>query len=119
MPRSRGAVAGRNRHKKILKASRGNFGGRGKLFTAANETYLRALNYAYAHRRTKKRDFRKLWIVRINAAARENGMSYSAFMGGLKNAGVEINRKLLAELAVTDAAAFAQLAEVARTNRTA
>ena len=114
MPRARGVVAGRNRHKKVLKASKGNFGGRSKLFRAANETHLRALNYAFAHRRAKKRDFRKLWIMRINAAAREQGMSYSAFIFGLKKANVDINRKVLAELAVADSQAFARLAEVAR-----
>ncbi|NNF08223.1 MAG: 50S ribosomal protein L20 [Candidatus Eisenbacteria bacterium] len=114
MPRARGVVPGRNRRKKVLKASKGNFGGRSRLFKSANETYLRSLNYAYEHRRAKKRDFRKLWIVRINAAAREQGLSYSAFINGLKQANVEINRKVLAELAATDTAAFKELADVAR-----
>ena len=117
MPRARGVVPGRNRRKKILKKSRGNVGGRSRLFKNANETHLRSLNYAYAHRRTKKRDFRRLWITRINAAARENGLSYSALIAGLKAANVEINRKLLAELAVTDSGAFKDLAEVARTHQ--
>jgi large subunit ribosomal protein L20 len=114
MPRARGIVAGRARRKKVLAAAKGNFGGRSRLFKSAKETHLRALNFAYEHRKTKKRDFRKLWIVRINAAARENGMSYNAFINGLKRANVEINRKLLAELAATDSRAFKQLAEVAR-----
>lgn len=119
MPRARGVVPGRNRRKKILKESRGNFGGRSKLFKSANETYLRALNNAYTHRRTKKRDFRRLWIVRINAAARQNGLSYSALIAGLKAANVEINRKVLAEIAVTDVQAFKDLAEVARSHQSA
>jgi len=114
MPRARGVVPGRARRKKVLAESKGNFGGRSRLYKSANETYLRSLNYAYAHRRTKKRDFRKLWITRINAAARENGLSYSRFMNGLKQAHVEINRKLLAELAATDSLAFRELAQVAR-----
>jgi len=118
MPRARGVVPGRARRKKVLSESKGNFGGRSKLFKAANETYLRALNYAYAHRKTRKRDFRRLWITRINAAARENGMSYSTFISGLKAANVDINRKILAEIAVVDATAFSRLADVARSGDT-
>jgi large subunit ribosomal protein L20 len=114
MPRARAIVPGRARRKKVLAAAKGFVGGRSRLFKSANETLLRSLDYAYVHRRTKKRDFRKLWIIRINAAARENGMSYSAFINGLKRANVDINRKLLAELAVSDSQAFKQLADVAR-----
>ena len=117
MPRARGVVPGRNRKKKVLKASKGNFGGRSKLFRTANETYLRALNNAYTHRRTKKRDFRRLWITRINAAARLNGLSYSALISGLKAANVEINRKLLADIAVMDTQAFTDLANTARSHQ--
>ncbi len=114
MPRARGVVPGRARRKKVLAASRGNFGGRSRLYKSAHETYLRALNFAYAHRRRKKRDFRRLWITRINAAARQNGLSYSVFINGLKKANVEIDRKVLAELAVHDSPAFNQLASVAK-----
>ena len=114
MPRARGVVPGRARRKAILSDARGNFGGRSRLFKSAKETVIRGLQYAYEHRRRKKRDFRQLWITRINAAARENGMSYSVFMSGLKKANVNIDRKLLAELAVRDAEAFKQLATVAK-----
>ena len=114
MPRARGVVAGRERHKKTLKAAKGNFSGRSRLYKSAKETVMRGLQYAYEHRRLKKRDFRRLWITRINAAARINGLSYSALISGLKRANVEVNRKLLADLAVRDAAAFAKLAEVAK-----
>lgn len=114
MPRARGVVAGRERHKKILKAAKGNFAGRSRLYKSAKETVMRGLQYAYEHRRLKKRDFRRLWITRINAAARLNGLSYSAFMNGLKKAQVDVDRKILAELAVNDAAGFKALAEVAR-----
>jgi len=118
MPRARAIVPGRARRKKVLAAAKGFVGGRSRLFKSANETVLRGLNYAYAHRRTKKRDFRKLWITRINAAARENGLSYSAFISGLKRANVEINRKVLAELAVSDSQAFKALADLARESAT-
>jgi large subunit ribosomal protein L20 len=114
MPRARGVVAGRARHKKVLTAAKGNFGGRSRLFKSAKETVMRGLQYAYEHRRRKKRDFRQLWITRINAAAREHGMSYSVFISGLRRANVDIDRKLLAELAVRDAEAFKQLAVVAK-----
>jgi large subunit ribosomal protein L20 len=97
-----------------LKASKGNFGGRSRLFKSAHETHLRALQFAYEHRRLKKRDFRRLWITRINAAARQNGLSYSVLISGLKKANVDIDRKLLAELAVHDNAAFAELANLAK-----
>jgi len=115
MPRSKNTVAGRARRKKVLKAARGYRGGRHALYRTARETVERALVYAYRDRRTKKRDFRKLWIARINAAARINGLSYSRFISGLKKADVDINRKMLAEMAVNDQAGFARLAEVAKT----
>jgi large subunit ribosomal protein L20 len=115
MPRSKNAVASRARRKRVLKATRGFRGGRHALYRTARETLDRALAFAYRDRRNKKRDFRKLWIARINAAARLNGLSYSRFINGLKKAEVDINRKMLAEMAVNDAAGFARLADVART----
>jgi len=114
MPRSKTVVPGRARRRKVLKAAKGNFSGRRKLYKTALQTMQRAGQFAWEHRRTKKRDFRALWIVRINAAARLNGISYSMMMSGLKRANVEVNRKLLADLAVSDSAAFAKLAEVAK-----
>ena len=114
MPRARGVVAGRARRKKVLAAAKGNVGGRSRLFKSAKETALRGLQYAYEHRRRKKRDFRRLWIARINAAARQNGLSYSVLINGLKRANVDIDRKLLAELAVRDGEAFKELAQVAK-----
>ena len=114
MPRAKTVVPGRARRKKILKAAKGNYSGRRKLYKSALQTVQRAGQFAYEHRRTRKRDFRSLWITRINAAARINGLSYIALISGLKRANVEVNRKLLADLAVRDAAAFAKLAEVAK-----
>ncbi len=114
MPRSRPKVYARRRHKKVLKSTKGQFGGRSRLFKTANEARLHALHYAYRDRRTRKRDMRKLWIMRINAAARENGLSYSRFMHGLSLAEVDVDRKALADIAVHDGPAFAQLVEVAR-----
>src|SRR5689334_210834 len=114
MPRSKTVVPGRARRKKILKAAKGNFSGRRKLYKCALQTVQRAGQFAYEHRRTKKRDFRRLWITRINAAARLNGLSYSVLISGLKKANVEVNRKLLADLAVRDFGAFTKLAEVAK-----
>ena len=114
MPRSKTVVPGRARRRKVLKGAKGNYSGRRKLFKTALQTAQRAGQYAYEHRRTRKRDFRRLWITRINAAARINGLSYSTLISGLKRANVEVNRKLLADLAVRDAAAFAKLAEVAK-----
>lgn len=104
----------RRRHKKILKLAKGYRGSKSRLFRVANPQVLRSLSYAYRDRRTKKRDFRRLWIARINAAARMNGMSYSMFISGLKKAGVQINRKVLADLAVNDGAAFEKLVSVDR-----
>src|SRR5437899_2762072 len=115
MPRAKTVVPARARRRKVLTAAKGNFGGRRKLYKTALQTQQRAGMFAYEHRRTRKRDFRRLWITRINAAARINGLSYSALISGLKRAQIDINRKLLADLAVRDAAAFAQLAEVAKT----
>ncbi|MDH7478817.1 MAG: 50S ribosomal protein L20 [Syntrophomonadaceae bacterium] len=114
MPRVKGGVVTRQRHKKILKLARGYRGAKSKLFRVANQQVMKSLNYAYAHRKDKKGDFRKLWIARINAAARLNGISYSRLMFGLKEAGVDINRKMLAELAVNDITAFGKLVDVAK-----
>lgn len=114
MPRAKGVVPGRERHKKTLKAAKGNFSGRSRLYKSAKETVMRGLQYAYEHRRLKKRDFRRLWITRINAAARLNGISYSVLMNGLKKAEVTIDRKMLAEMAVNDMEGFKALAELAR-----
>ena len=114
MSRSKTVVPARARRKKVLKASKGNYSGRSKLYKTALQTQQRAGQFAYEHRRLKKRTFRRLWIVRINAAARLNGLSYSTLIAGLKKASIDVNRKLLADLAVRDAAAFAKLAEVAK-----
>jgi large subunit ribosomal protein L20 len=114
MPRVKSNVARLKRKKKIMRAARGARGARSKLYKAAKETVERGWRYAYRDRRQKKREFRQLWITRINAAARLHDLSYNRFMAGLKRAGVQINRKLLAELAVHDPVAFGELAEVAR-----
>jgi large subunit ribosomal protein L20 len=119
MPRVKNGVAHHARKRKIMKRAKGARGGRSKLYKSAKETVDRGLAYAYRDRRKKKSDFRRLWITRINAAARLHGLSYSRLMNGLKHSGVEINRKILADLAVRDAAAFAELAELARTADTA
>ena len=117
MPRVKNGVAHHARKKKIMKAAKGAFGGRSKLYKPAKETVERGLRYAYRDRRKKKSDFRSLWITRINAAARLHGLSYSRLMAGLKKAGVEINRKVLADLAVREVDAFGRLAEVAKTHQ--
>jgi large subunit ribosomal protein L20 len=114
MPRVRSNVVRLKRKKQVMKAARGAFGARSKLWKAAKENVERGWKYAYRDRKNKKRDFRKLWIVRINAAAHQHDMSYSVFMSGLKRAGVEIDRKVLADIAVNDPAAFGALAEAAR-----
>lgn len=114
MARIKRGVTARKRHKKILKLAKGYFGSKSKLFRPANEQVLKSLSYAYRDRKAKKRDFRKLWIARINAAARSNGMSYSKLINGLKQAGVEVNRKMLSELAINDEKAFTRLVEVAK-----
>jgi large subunit ribosomal protein L20 len=114
MPRTKHGVPSKSRKKKILKRAKGYFGSRHRLYRTAREAVNRALMYAYRDRRARKRDFRKLWITRINAAARLNGMSYSRLMDGLKKSNIEINRKVLAELAINDAQGFTKLAEIAK-----
>jgi large subunit ribosomal protein L20 len=109
MSRVKGALRTRARHKKVLKLAKGYFGRKSKAFRIANQAVMKSLIYAYRDRRTKKRNFRQLWISRINAAARLNGMSYSKFMNGLKKADIKLNRKVLADMAVNDAEGFAQL----------
>lgn len=111
MARVKGAVRTRARHKKVLKLAKGYFGAKSKLYRVANEAVMKSLSYAYRDRKQKKRDFRKLWIARINAAARMNGLSYSKFMNALKKAGITLNRKVLADMAVNDAAGFKTLVE--------
>ena len=117
MPRVRTGVSAHNRHKKILKLAKGYKGAKSKQFKKANETVMKALYYARRDRRAKKGVFRRLWIARINAAARANGISYSRLIAGLAKAGVEVNRKMLADLAVNDANAFAQMVAVAKENQ--
>ena len=114
MPRVKNGPAHHARKKKIMAAAKGARGGRSKLYKAAKETVERGMAYAYRDRRKKKGEFRALWITRINAAARTHGLSYSRLMAGLRTAGVEINRKVLADLAVRDADAFAKVAELAK-----
>ena len=114
MARVKGAMMTRKRRNKILKMAKGYWGAKSKHFKMANEQVMKSLTYAYVGRKRKKRDFRQLWITRISAACKSNGMNYSTFMHGLKLAGVEINRKMLAELAVNDKAAFTQLTELAK-----
>jgi len=114
MPRAIGKVAARRRHKKILKLAKGHRGSRHKQFRQANESVMHALQYQYEHRRRKKGEFRRLWIQRINAAARLNGMSYSQLINGLTRAKVEVDRKVLADLAVRDAPTFAKIVETAK-----
>lgn len=116
MPRAKSSVVSRKRHKKVLKLAKGYRGSRSKLFRVANQQVMKSLAYAYRDRKARKREFRRLWIARINAAARNNGMTYNRFMNGLKNAGVEINRKVLADLAVNDSKAFGQLVDLAKNN---
>ena len=114
MPRVKRGHTARKRRKKVLKKAKGYYGGRHRYFKHAKETVHRAWQYQYRDRRQKKRDFRKLWITRINAAARQHDMNYSRFMGGLNKAGVELNRKMLAQIAVFDPEGFEQIVEVAR-----
>jgi large subunit ribosomal protein L20 len=114
MPRVRSNVARLKRKKQVMKAARGAFGGRSKLWKAAKETVERGWRYAYRDRKNKKRDFRRLWIVRINAAARQHDMSYNTLINGLRKAGIEVDRKILADLAVRDPQAFGALADKAR-----
>jgi len=114
VPRVKRGVTQRRRHKKILKLARGYWGSRSKLFRPANEAVMHALWHAYRHRRQRKGEFRRLWIARINAATRSEGLTYSRFIAGLKRSGVSVNRKMLAELAIHDALAFHKLVETAR-----
>ena len=114
MARIKRAVNARKNHKKVLKLAKGYYGGKSKLFKTANESVIRALRNAYIGRKLKKRDFRSLWIARINAASRLSGLSYSRFMNGMKLAGIDINRKMLSEIAIHDPKAFADLVEVAK-----
>jgi len=114
MARIKKAVNARKKHKKILKLAKGYYGAKSKQFRAANQAVMKSLVYAYVGRRLKKRDFRKLWISRINAAARQNGLSYSRFINGLRKAGIQIDRKILADMAVNDANGFAQLVNIAK-----
>jgi len=114
MARVKKALNARKKHKKILKLAKGYYGAKSKQFRAANQAVMKSLAYAYTGRKLRKRDFRKLWIARINAAARANGISYSRFINGLRLAGVAIDRKILADLAVNDPNAFTQLVGVAK-----
>jgi large subunit ribosomal protein L20 len=116
VPRAKGGSKSRQRRKKIMKMAKGYVGGRGRLYKSARETVERALVFAYRDRRVKKRTFRGLWITRIGAAAKLNGLSYSQLIKGLKEAGVELDRKMLAELAVVDLPAFGQLAQAAKSH---
>ena len=115
MARVKRGVQNHNRHKKVLKAAKGYFGHKSKLFKVANQAVMKSGQYAYRDRRAKKRDFRKLWITRINAAARMNGMSYSRFMDGLKKADIALDRKVLADIAVQDPSGFAALVQQVKT----
>ncbi len=114
MARVKGAVNAKKKHKKVLKLTKGFYGQKSKVFRAANPAMLKSLSYAFVGRKRKKRDFRRLWIARINAAARQNGISYSRLMNGLKKSGSEINRKMLSEIAIHDAAGFTALVEKAK-----
>jgi large subunit ribosomal protein L20 len=114
MPRVKRGVVARARHKKVLDRAKGYYGARSRVYRVAKQAVIKAAQYAYRDRRQKKRDFRSLWIVRINAAARECGLSYSTFMNGLKKAAIDIDRKVLADIAVFDRSAFAKLAEQAK-----
>lgn len=116
MPRAKRGFKARRRRNRILKLASGYFGAKSKLFRPAHQAVMKSLTYAYVHRRAKKRDFRKLWIARINAGVRTHGLSYSRFIFGLKKANVEINRKMLSEMAIHDPASFGQLCEVAKAN---
>jgi len=119
MPRARGGFKTRRRRNKVLAMAKGYWGGRRKLYRTAQEAVDRALRYSYRDRRNRKRDLRRLWIVRINAASRQNGLSYQLLISGLKRAGILLDRKVLADLAVRDAAAFSRLVEIARSERDA
>ncbi|MCK6578793.1 MAG: 50S ribosomal protein L20 [Anaerolineae bacterium] len=117
MARVKTGYTRRRRHKKVLKLTRGQWGTRGRLFRRSNEAMLKSLFYAYRDRRARRRDLRRLWIIRINAAARLNGLSYSRFMYGLKKAGVEIDRKILSDIAVRDAVTFSKIVAISTMNQ--
>jgi len=117
MARIRGAVTTRKRRKKILKLAKGYWGSKSKHFKMANQAVMKSLTYAYVGRKRKKRDFRRLWIMRINAACKANGMNYSRFMHGLKLSGINLNRKMLSEMAIHEPEAFTKLVETAKTAR--
>jgi large subunit ribosomal protein L20 len=114
MARVKRGVNAKKRHKKVLKQAKGYYGAKSKLFRPANQAVMKSLNYAYIGRKTRKRDFRKLWITRINAATRANGMSYSKFINGLKKSNIEVNRKMLSEMAIYDTEGFSKLVEIAK-----
>lgn len=114
MARVKGGVTAKKRHKKVLKQAKGYYGAKSKLYRPANQAVMKSLDYAYSGRKQRKRDFRKLWISRINAAARQNGMNYSTFINGLKKADIEINRKMLSEMAIHDPEGFSKLVEIAK-----
>ena len=114
MARVKGALMSRKRRKKVLKLAKGYWGSRSKHFRVANQAVMKSLSYAYIGRKLRKRDFRSLWITRISAACKLNGLNYSTFMHGLKLAGVEINRKMLSEIAISDPGAFARLTQIAK-----
>ena len=116
MARIKRAVNAHKSRRKVMKLAKGYWGAKSKQYRAASEQVARSLRYAYKGRKMRKRDFRRLWITRINAAARMNGMSYSTFINGLKKQNIEVNRKMLADLAVNDAAGFAKLVEIAKAN---
>ena len=117
MARTKTGVVRRRKHKKVIKMVKGQWGTRGRLFKRSNEAMLKSLFYSYRDRKQRRRQMRRLWIIRINAAARQNGLSYSRFMYGLKQANVEIDRKMLADLAVRDANAFAKISELSQQNQ--
>ena len=114
MARVKGALNTRKKHKKVLKLAKGFRGGESRIYRTANQAVMRSMQNAYIGRKRRKRDFRRLWITRISAAAKMNGMNYSTFMNGLKKANIEMNRKMISEIAIADPAAFAQLAEKAK-----
>lgn len=116
MARVKGGMSTKKRRNRVLKLAKGYRGAKSKQFRTAKQAVMKSLNYAYVGRKLRKREFRRLWIARINAAARLNGLSYSRFMNGLKNANININRKMLSELAISNPAAFAQLVETAKAN---
>ncbi len=117
MARVKGALNTRKKHKKVLKLAKGFRGGESRIYRTANQAVMRSMQNAYIGRKRRKRDFRRMWIARISAAAKMNGMNYSTFMDGLKKAGIEMNRKMLSEIAIADPAAFAKLVETAKQAR--